>query len=67
MVPAVYRGILGHDLRLVAFSSDGSVLHDQLVTQVSYGDLTGGSGLHWWCGYIFALTSSSTTIWRRLS
>jgi hypothetical protein len=52
MVPVVYRGFNGHDLRLLAFSHAGDLMFDQLVTQVDYGDVTGGSDLHWWCLYL---------------
>jgi hypothetical protein len=57
MIPVFYRSFNGHELRLLAFSNAGDLMFDQLVTYVSYGDVTGGWGegkdVHWWCLYLF--------------
>ncbi|KLK90445.1 hypothetical protein AA309_25530 [Microvirga vignae] len=53
MIPAIYRAFSTTELHLLAFSHDGSLMFDQLVTQVTLGDVTGDSDLHWWCLYIF--------------
>ena len=55
MVPAVYKGPYGRDLRLIAFSTSGSVLADQRVTHTSY-EVTGGSGLPDWFVVCYAAT-----------
>ena len=42
IVPVVYRSPVAKDLRLIAFSTSGDVLADQLVTQGSSPTTTGG-------------------------
>ncbi len=44
IVPAVYPKRNGYELRLLAFTDLGGVMFDQLVTQVSFGDVTGSGG-----------------------
>jgi hypothetical protein len=46
IVPVVYRSPVARDVRLVAFSSSGTVLADALVTQGSSPQTTGG-GSQW--------------------
>jgi hypothetical protein len=42
MVPVVYKATVGKELRLLAFSTSGGVLADQLVTAASSPQTTGG-------------------------
>ena len=55
MVPVVYKGPYGRDLRLIAFSTNGSVLANQRVTYTGY-EVTGGSGLPSWFVTCYAMT-----------
>ena len=50
IIPVVYQGFNGYDLRLLAFSHAGALMFDQLVTQVDFGDVTGDWGDQaFWC------------------
>ncbi|MET0986538.1 MAG: hypothetical protein ABW034_14145 [Steroidobacteraceae bacterium] len=55
MVPVIYKGPFGRELRLIAFSPEGGVLADQQVTYTGY-EVTGGSDLPSWFVVCYAMT-----------
>lgn len=55
MIPVVYKGPFGRDLRLIAFSTTGNVLADQRVTYTAY-EVSGGSGAPDWLIGCYSLT-----------
>jgi hypothetical protein len=48
LVPTLYKGLGGRELRLIAFSTSLAVLADKSMGFKSYGDLTGSDGLVDW-------------------
>ncbi len=55
IVPVIYKGPYGRELRLIAFSPEGGVLADQRVTYTGY-EVTGGADIPSWLVACYSMT-----------